>query len=127
MIYGKLVHLLDHELYAFYKIKSSFWLDIEEMIEHLNKQAQQFWEPYTDVIVDESLVLTKLCCPYTIIIKQKPHSISMKLWLPTFIDKAWFLFGYCIPVQVFPKRDCVRHLIDLDWYIIVPWARISQK
>lgn len=64
---------------AYHKAKKSLVIDIDEVNRELNEKFQQYWEPFTDVVIDESLVPTKAHCPFTVMIKQKPHPKEVKL------------------------------------------------
>jgi len=61
---------------AYHEIKKSLVVDPEEMVKHLNQKFCYYWEPACDVVIDESLIPTKARCPYTVVIKRKPHPSS---------------------------------------------------
>lgn len=76
---------------SYHEIKKSLCVKVEDLVPLLRKKFTHFWEPYSDVVIDESLVLTKARCPYTVVIPRKPHRVGVKIW--SLVDRSRFLYA----------------------------------
>ncbi len=98
---------------AYHELKKCLVVDVKKMVEHLNQQFYQYWEPYSDVVIDESLIPTKARCPYTVVIKRKPHPVGVKLW--SLVDRATYLFACSLFLKV--SERTTETLLKMTTYL----------
>jgi hypothetical protein len=83
----------------YHEMKKALRVNVEELIDHLNTKYNQYWDPFDDTSIDESLIPTKARCQHRVVIRRKPHPVGVKLW--SLVDAAQFLYA----LSLFKRGD----------------------